>query len=177
MTIVLRNQQWLSHIRGHVLFCLDSRSFSVVGKIVVGIDILQQVALFQIPNAGGGAAGIQLMGKLIGTRVQVVIILAFIDAHTPQHNGRVIAVLQNHLPYVFHRLILPTGITDVLPTRDFGEHQQTPAVTFVQKILALGIVAGAYRVAAQFLLQNPGILPLQGLRRGITHIGEALMAV
>ena len=100
------------------------------------------------------------MGQGIGAGVQLVIVLTFVDAHPPQHDGWVAPVLQNHLPHVLHRLILPPLAADVLPAGDFGEHQQTAAVAFIQEILALGIVAGAHRIAAQFLFQNAGILPL-----------------
>ena len=177
MSIVFRDQQGFAGIRCHVLFCLDTRRGAVVGEIVVGVDILQQMALFQIPHAGGGPAGIQPVGQGIGAGVQLVIVLTLVDAHPPQHNGRVAPVLQNHLPHILHRLINPVLAADVLPAGDFGEHQQTAAVAFIQEILALGIVAGADRVAAQLLLQNAGILPLHGFRGGVAHIGEALMAV
>ena len=56
VTVALRDEQRLAHIRGHVLFGLCTGRYAVVGKIVVGIDILQQMAFFQIPHTGGGTA-------------------------------------------------------------------------------------------------------------------------
>ena len=83
VTVALRDEQRLAHIRGHVLFGLCAGRYAVVGKIVVGIDILQQMALFQIPHAGGGAAGVQLMGNLVGAGVKNIVVHAFVDAHAP----------------------------------------------------------------------------------------------
>ena len=88
-----------------------------------------------------------------------------------------IAILQHHLPGVLHCLLLPAFVADMLPAGNLRQHQQSLAVTFVQKILALGIVGGADRVAAQLLLQDPGVLPLQPFRRSVAHIGIALVPV
>ena len=65
----------------------------------------------------------------------------------------------------------------MLPARQFSEHQQTPPVALVQKILALGVVAGAHGGAVQLLLQNAGILPLQAFRCGVTDVRVALVSV
>ena len=97
VTVALRDEQRFAHIRGHVLFGLCTGRYAVVGKIVVGIDILQQMALFQIPHTGGGAAGVQLMGNLIGAGVKGIVVHALVDAHAPQDDAGVIAVLQDHL--------------------------------------------------------------------------------
>ena len=88
-----------------------------------------------------------------------------------------IAVLQHHLPGVFHRLILPVLPADVLPARDLREHQQPQAVAFVDEILALGIVGGAHRHAGKLLLQDSRVLPLKPLRSGVAHIRPALVPV
>ena len=65
----------------------------------------------------------------------------------------------------------------MLPAGDLGEHQKTQPVALGQEVVALGIVGGAHGVAAQLLLQNPGILPLQGGRGGVAHVGVALVPV
>ena len=97
VTVALRDEQRLAHIRGHVLFGLCAGRYAVVGKIVVGVDILQQMALFQISHTGGGAAGVQLMGNLIGAGVEGIVVHALVDAHAPQDDAGMIAVLQDHL--------------------------------------------------------------------------------
>ena len=97
VTVALRDEQRLAHIRGHVLFGLCAGRYAVVGKIVVGVDILQQMAFFQIPHTGGGAAGVQLMGDFVGAGVKGIVVHALVDAHAPQDDAGVIAVLQDHL--------------------------------------------------------------------------------
>ena len=177
VTVALRDEQRLAHIRGHVLFGLCTGRYAVVGKIVVGIDILQQMALFQIPHAGGGAAGVQLMGDFVGAGVEGIIVYALVDAHAPQDDAGMAAVLQEHLPQHFTGGVLPVVVPDVLPARQLGEHQQTPPVALVQKIWTLGVVAGAHGGAVQLLLQNAGILPLQAFRCGVADVRVALVAV
>ena len=177
VTVALRDEQRLAHIRGHVLFGLCAGRYAVVGKIVVGVDILQQMAFFQIPHTGGGAAGVQLMGDFVGAGVEGIVVHAFVDAHTPQDDAGVAAVLQEHLPQHLAGGVLPVVIPDVLPARQLGEYQQTPPVALIQKILALGVVAGAHGGAVQLLLQNAGILPLQAFRCGVTDVRVALVSV
>ena len=50
VTVALRDEQRLAHIRGHVLFGLCAGRYAVVGKIVVGVDILQREG----PHPPGG---------------------------------------------------------------------------------------------------------------------------
>ena len=88
-----------------------------------------------------------------------------------------VAVLQHHLPGVFHRLIFPVFSAYVLPAGNFREHQQSQSVAFVDKILALGIVGSAHRHAGKLLPQNPRVLPLEPLRNGVAHIRPALVPV
>ena len=98
VAVALRDEQRLAHIRGHVLFGLCTGRYAVVGKIVVGVDVLQQMALFQIPHAGGGTAGVQLVGNFVGAGVEGIVVHAFVDAHAPQDDAGVAAVLHKHLP-------------------------------------------------------------------------------
>ena len=177
VAVALRDEQRLAHIRGHVLFGLCAGRYAVVGKIVVGIDILQQMAFFQIPHAGGGTAGVQLMGDFVGAGVEGIVVHALVDAHAPQDDAGVTAVLQEHLSQHLAGGVLPVVVPDVLPARQLGEYQQTPPVALVQKIRTLGVVAGAHGSAMQLLLQNAGILPLQAFRCGIADVRVALVSV
>ena len=152
MAVALGDKAGLVHIRRDRLFGSRAGRLSIVGEVVVSVHVLQQMAFFQIPHAGGRAAGVQLAGDGVGAGVEFIIVLAFVDAHAPQHDGRVVPVLQNHLPDVFACLLLPRLIPDVLPTWNLGKHQQSQPVALIYKVLALRIVAGTDGVAAQFRL-------------------------
>ena len=177
MAVVFGDQQCLFPAGHDGVLGLAAGIVSGVGEVVVGVDVLQQVALFQEPHAGGRPAGVKLVGGGIGAAVQLVIVLTFVDAHAPEDDAGMVAVLQHHLPGVFHRLIFPGLPTDVLPARNFRKHQQSQPVAFVDKILALGIVGGTHRHAGKLLLQDPRVLPLEPLRNGVAHIRPALVPV
>ena len=123
-----------------------------MGEVVIRIYVLQQTALFQIAHAGGLAAVVQLMGQGIGTAVKLIIVNTLVYPHAPEDYTGVIAVLEYHLPYILHSLILPLFVPDVLPAGQLGKHRQTQPVAFVYEILALGIVGGAHGGAFKFLL-------------------------
>ena len=72
-----------------------------------------------------------------------------------------IAVLHDHFFGILYRLALPVPAADVLPAGDLREDQQSQPVTFVDKVLALGVMGGTHRHTAQFVLQNTGILSLK----------------
>ena len=146
MTIVLGNQQGL--VPGDCLFGLAAGVISRVGEVVVGVHILQGAALFQVSHAGGGTAGIQGVGNAVCHAVQLVIVLAFIDPHAPQHDAGMIPILQHHFPGVFHGLLLPVRTANVLPAGNLRKYQQSQPVALVQKIVALRIVGGAHGGAA-----------------------------
>ena len=88
-----------------------------------------------------------------------------------------VAPLQHHLLGVHQGLGLPCVAADVLPAGNFGEHQQAYLVAPVNKMLALGIVAGAHRVAAQLILEDVRVQPLGPGGHGIAHVGPALVPV
>lgn len=50
-----------------------------------------------VSHAGGGTAGVQLVGDLVGAVIESIVIHALVDAHAPQDDAGVIAVLQDHL--------------------------------------------------------------------------------
>ena len=50
-----------------------------------------------VSHAGGGTAGVQLVGDLVGAVIESIVIHALVDAHAPQDDARVIAVLQDPL--------------------------------------------------------------------------------
>ena len=86
------------------------------------------------------------MRHCVGLRVKLVVIQAFVDTHTPQYYRRMVAVLNNHIVHVVLCLLLPLAIPNVLPTGDFGKHQQTKLVALVHKVLTLWVVAGTHGI-------------------------------
>ena len=50
-----------------------------------------------VSHAGGGTAGVQLVGNLVGAVIESIVIHALVDAHAPQDDAGVIAVLQDPL--------------------------------------------------------------------------------
>ena len=50
-----------------------------------------------VSHAGGGTAGVQLVGDLVGAVIESIVIHALVDAHAPQDDAGMIAVLQDHL--------------------------------------------------------------------------------
>ena len=177
VAVVLRDQQGLVHVGRDLALGLAAGVGADVGEIVVGVHILQETALLEIADTGGGTGGIQLAGQGIGPGVEAVIVPALVDPDAPEDDAGMVAVLQDHVLHVLQRLIDPQRIADVLPAGDLGEDQDASAVAFVQEVVALGIMGGAHRVAAQLLLKDPGILPLEALGGGVAHVGVALMAV
>ena len=148
-----------------------------MGEIVVGVNIFQEMALFQIPHARGCPARVQCVGDLVGARIEFVIVHALVDAHTPQYDAGVIAVLQQHLPQHGAGAVFPCPIADVLPAGQLGKYKQAQPVTFIKEILALRVMARAHRITVQLVFQDAGVLPLQAFRRGVANVGIALVAV
>ena len=50
-----------------------------------------------VSHAGGGTAGVQLVGDLVGAVIENIVIHALVDAHAPQDDAGMITVLQDHL--------------------------------------------------------------------------------
>ncbi len=56
-----------------------------------------------VSHAGGGTAGVQLVGDLVGAVIESIVIHALVDAHAPQDDAGVIAVLQDPSLVTLHR--------------------------------------------------------------------------
>ena len=50
-----------------------------------------------VSHAGGGTAGVQLVGDLVGAVIESIVIHALVGAHALQDDAGVVAVLQDHL--------------------------------------------------------------------------------
>ena len=177
MTIVLGNQEGALPVGRNLGLGTAAIIGAHMGKIIEGIHILQQAALFHAADAGGCPGGVQLVGQLVCLAVEGIVVLALVDADAPEDDAGMVAVLLHHLLHIPACLLLPGAVADMLPAGDLHEHQQAQAVALVDEILALGVVAGAHRIAVQLLLENAGILPLQGFGGCVADVGEALVPV
>ena len=173
----LADEVALAGVGGHGGAVLAARAAPGVGIIIVGVNVLQQLAFAGAAAARRRAGGVQPGDGFVGALIKGFVVGAAADAGTPQKDAGMAAVLAHHLPAVLQRLRLPHLITDVLPAGHFGEHQQTQLVAGVQKRRAGGRIAGAHGVAAQLLFQQLGVQPLDAVRHGVALIGVALVPV
>ena len=174
---VLADEIGLFRLGGNVLFLLAAGVRPLVDKVVVGVDVLQQAALFDAAYAAGLPRAVQLTRHGVGALIERVVVHGFVDAHAPEDDGRMVAVLPHHVLGIAHRLLLPVRIPDVLPAGDLGEYQQSQFVAAVDKMLRLGIVRGAHGVEPQLALENVGIQPLHRARHRVADVRIALVAV
>ena len=152
MPIVFTDEVWLFHIRCHILFRLTSLCFSIMHKIIVGIHIFQQTAFSVCTHTTCRSRIIEFMRRLICSSVKCIIILRFINTHAPENDRSVIPVLFHHIPDIFHCLIFPCSITDMLPSRNFCKNKKSYFVTPLYKIMGLWIVGGAHCIHPQLPL-------------------------
>ena len=175
--IVLCDKVGLLHIRRHCRLGITARIIPCVAEVIVGVYVLQQVALFQIAHAARWPGWIQAAGRLYGSLVESVIVLALIDPDAPHENAGMVPILADHFLRISHSLLLPLLPANVLPAGDFREDQKPQLIAPVDKCMALGIMAGAHRIAAQLIFQDVRIQSLRSGRRRIAHIGPALVPV
>ena len=93
-------------------------------EVVHRHHVFQQLRLIQVTDAAGLPRVVERVRQRVGARVQFVVVLALVDAHAPQHDGRVIPVAPDHLADVAYRQVLPRLVADMLPARNLLEHQQ-----------------------------------------------------
>ena len=135
------------------------------------------MALLEIPHAGRLARGIERMRESICFAVEFIVVQTLVDTHAPEDDGRMVAVLRHHLAHILNGPALPRRVADMLPAGNFGENKKAQLVARIDKVPALRIVRRAHRRAAKLFLQYPRILALERFRRGVAHIGIALVAV
>ena len=149
--VVFADQIRLRRIAGHGLLRLAAGVRPVVEEIVVGIDVLEQMALLVAADAAGRARRVEPVRRRVRARIERVVVAAFVDAHAPEDDARVVAVLLHHLLGVAHGLLLPLVAADVLPAGDLREDEQTQLVAPVDEVRALRIVARAHGVEAELV--------------------------
>src|SRR5205814_5568708 len=108
------------------------------------------------------------MRQGVGAGVEAMIIRRFVDAHSPQDDGRMVPVTPNHSAYIVNRKILPWLVPNVLPARDLFKHQKPKFIAGIKKMRRLRVVGGADDIAFEFLLENLSITPLRSSRHGLT---------
>src|SRR5690554_1705217 len=60
--------------------------FSVIDKVVKGIDILQEIAPGGVPHTPGLTGGIQFPGDSVGLGVKFIVVFRFVDPDSPEDN-------------------------------------------------------------------------------------------
>ena len=127
---------------GVVVEHAPAEAAAVVDEVVVGVHVLQQVALLDAAHAAGGPGGVQFMGQLVGAAVEFVVIHRLVDPDAPEDDGGVVPVLGHHLLDVADGQALPGASADVLPARDLREDQEADLVAPVHKMLGLRVMGG-----------------------------------
>src|ERR1700722_7738820 len=88
-----------------------------------------------------------------------------------------VPVAFNYAPHTVDRNLLPSFVANVLPARNFLQHQQSKLVARIQKVPRLRIVRRSYNVAFQLVSQDLRIAPLYSSRHGLPHEWKSLMPV
>ena len=65
------------------------------------------------------------MGDRVCARVELIVVLRLVDAHAPEDDGWMVAILQDHLLDVLTGDVLPGRISDMLPAGDLGKDQKS----------------------------------------------------
>ena len=161
----------------NVFFLCQACVFSSVGKIIIGIHILQQMAFCKIPYTSGLPGRIGLVSRRVGQFIQRIIIRRFVDPYPPQDNARMVVITQNHIPDIPYAQFSPVLVgRDMLPSRDFLQHQQSKLITGIQKRGILRIMAGPDNINPKLLEAN-GIVSLHGGWHCIPYIRIALVTI
>ena len=177
VAVVLRHQVGGAEVVHHLALFRQALVIPPVDEIIIGIHVLQQMAVADAADAPGLPGGVQGMGPLIGAPVEGVVVRGLVDAHAPEDHAGMAAVLPHHIVHVPHGLLLPVLPADMLPAGDLREDQKAQLVAAVQEGLGLGIVGGAHHIQAQLLPQDLRVPLLHIVGHGVAHIGIGLMPV
>src|SRR5262249_51862221 len=118
-----------------------------------------------------------LMRHLVRANVKIMIVFGFVDAHAPENDRRTVPVAANHASNVVNGDVLPRLVSDVLPSGDFFEDEQTDFIAGVEEVARLRIVRGADNVALQIVAKNHCVAALAAPGHGLSEPRESLMAV
>ena len=88
-----------------------------------------------------------------------------------------VPVAPDHAADVVNRNVLPGFVTNVLPTGDFFEDQQSYFVAGIQKMTGLRIMRSANDIALKFIAQDFGVALLRPPRHRLPDVGKGLMTI
>ena len=88
-----------------------------------------------------------------------------------------IPVAADHAAYVINRYLFPGLVPDVLPARNFLEHQKANLVTGIQEMPRLRIVGGSNDIALKLVAEYLRITALNPRRHRLSYEGEGLMTI
>ena len=140
VTVVFADQIGLLHVGCDIRLFVAALLLSVVQEIVVGVDILQETSLLVAAHAAGLTIGIEFVCHGIGALVKRIVVHTLVDAHTPEDDGRMVSVLDDHVLHILDCLVLPVLVADVLPARHLREDQEAQLIAGRDKIVGLRIV-------------------------------------
>ena len=148
-----------------------------VDEIVIGVHILNQVAVFYAARAGGCAGGVNAFGNFIGFGIEFIIIGRFIDADAPNENAGVVELCGDHVTHILIAHFFEFFSANITPAGYLGKDHEAQLIAAIQKFFRLHIVRGAHNGKVQIIFQNVRVLFLYARRGSIADIGVRLMTV
>ena len=133
--------------------------------------------MLEVADAAGLAGWIEFVRQCIGTQVEVMIVAGFVNADAPQNDAGMIPIATNHAADVVDTEQLPGLVANVLPARDFFEHEQSQFVASVEEVPGLRIVRCTHDIAVQVPPQNFSVAPLHAPRHCLTDKRKSLMTI
>jgi hypothetical protein len=103
-------------------------------EVVHGENVFEKFGLLEITDAAGLAGGVEGVGEGVGAGVEVMVVARLVDANAPQHDGGMIPVAANHAADVVDGDVLPGLVADVLPARDFFQHEEAEFVAGIEEM-------------------------------------------
>src|SRR5215475_3169583 len=88
-----------------------------------------------------------------------------------------VPVAPDHPLDIVDREILPLLVADMLPARDFLEHQESHLITRIKKVWRLRVVRRPHDIALEIFAKNPGVASLHARGHRLPHEGKCLMPV
>src|SRR5260370_38716426 len=108
------------------------------------------------------------MGQSVGTRVEIMIVVGFVDAHSPKNNRGMVPVAPDHTPDVINRKLLPGFVANMLPSGNLFQHEESHFIAAVEKGARLWIVRWANSIAMHLVAEYLSITPLHSARHART---------
>ena len=146
-------------------------------EIVVGVNILQQMAAGHITHTAGLPGRIERTGKFVRFGIEFIAIHALVHSYAPQNNAGMASVTRYHFTDIPEAVFPPLPLAEVLPRGHFGEHKQTDLIAAVKEMDRIRIMRRAHKIAAETEFEQLGIRLLCGSGHGGAYIRIALMTV